>query len=47
LITLSLAAKGLYLIHCCDPIAGLIVGGIATSPQGRLRLLCCCINLFD
>jgi hypothetical protein len=24
LITLSHAAKGLYLIHCCDPIAGLI-----------------------
>jgi hypothetical protein len=38
LITLSLAAKGLYLIHCCGPIAGLIGGGLATSPQGRLRL---------
>jgi hypothetical protein len=26
----------MYLIHCCDPIAGLIGGGIATQPQGRL-----------
>jgi hypothetical protein len=38
LITHSLAAKGLYLMHCCDPIACLIGGGIATSPQGRLGL---------
>jgi hypothetical protein len=28
----------LYLIHCCDPIAGQIGGGIATSPQGHHRL---------